>query len=134
MRDLHLDVRRPTTGVSATPYLPTTNLALDLLKHMGEIFMGTMTGTGAALDSPALPFDPAIVIIINETDLSIHIHAPSMAAGEAAEIKLAVAFTAADAITLGVKKFTLGTHANLNAAADVLHFIAIGARNLGGSA
>jgi hypothetical protein len=108
-------------------------IANGMLKHGSEMFFGTMTGTGAALDSPTLPFDPAMVLVYNLTDVSVHIKLPSQAGAVSLAIKAAVSATAANGITLGVKKFTLGTDADLNAAADVLHFVAIGSRDIGGS-
>jgi len=121
------------TAVASIPHPDFRALINGVFKHSGEWFFGTMTGTGATLDSPTLPFDPAMVILLNETDGSVHIATPTTGTAKGMSIKLAAAWMSTVGITIGVKKFTLGTDADLNGAADVIHFAALGVRDLGGS-
>lgn len=132
-REQYADSQIPLPKESI-PFADFSTLINGILKFGTETFMGTMVGTGASLDSPALPFDPAIVMIFNETDRSMHFATPTTGAGKCFSIKAAVAFVASGGITIGTKKFTLGTDADLNAAADALHFVAIAARPVSGGA
>jgi hypothetical protein len=109
-----------------------------MMAHVGEVFCGTVEGTGALLEV-ACPFDPAVVIVWNEDDPTLGVHLPSMAAAHMLKLTDAPALThaAVDGITRGAfgeKKFSIGADADLNVAAETLHFVAIGSRGLGGSA
>ncbi|MDQ3170286.1 MAG: hypothetical protein M3Q55_09140 [Acidobacteriota bacterium] len=134
-RESFAETQIPTTGRAGIPYPDYHKIVQGLLLHGAEMFFGTMTGTGAALDSPALPFDPAMVMIINQTTLCKGIKLPSMADDDFyKEVAAGTAtYDTAGGITLGVKKFTLGTDVELNAAANVIHFVAFGAKSVGGS-
>lgn len=133
MRQLAFDTKLPSTGASHIPYADLVEMANYYFQNGMEAFAGKIAdATGAAMDVTT-PFDPAVVIIFNETDLSVHAVTPSVAAGKSFEWKADVALNAANGITLGTKKFTIGTAANLNALHDVLHWIAFGFRDQNGS-
>lgn len=117
------------SGTSSPKFLDAIQIARGLFKHGVECAAGTVAGTGASLDV-VCPFDPAVVIILNETDGSVHIATPTTGAAKGMSIKAAAAWMATVGITIGDKKFTLGTNADLNAAADVLHWVAFGFRDL----
>lgn len=128
----------PAKSVASVPYLDFRNITA-MMAAVGEVFFGKVTGTGVALPVTGLPFDPAAVLVVNETQLASFEKWPSMPAGDTFKRVTAgtmskIATTAG--ITLGAKgerKFTIGTDAALNTAADVIHFVAIGSRGLGGS-
>lgn len=127
----------PDKAVNSVPYIDFRMLSAALA-HVGEFYFGSVEGTGAALEVTGLPFDPAVVILLNETDPGIGIYTPSMAAAKGVKLTDAPALTfmAANGITLGAKgerKFTIGADADLNGAADVIHYVAIGSRGVGGS-
>lgn len=115
-------------------YLDAVEIARGLFKHGGEMFCGTTTGTGSAIDVPT-PFDPAVVILFNETAPCLAIKMPSMAGDDSIKIVAAgtMTYVTSNMITLGVKKFTIGSDADINTAAEVTHWIALGARDVGGS-
>jgi hypothetical protein len=138
MRESYAQTQVPTQGKDAVPYATWLEIANKLLRNGVEAFFGTVAGTGGALDVDT-PFDPAAVLIYNETNDALFLFLPSMDAAKAVEIAAVatqaqvVVAIAANGITLGVKKFTLGTNADLNTAADVIHYMALGARDVGGS-
>lgn len=114
------------------PYLDYRTL-LVAFAQMAELFIAAATGANAAIDV-ALPFDPALVIVINETTLKTFIHPATMAA--AAMFQMATDGTlskvSTNGITFGAKaarKVTLGT--SVQTTNDVLHVIAFGNRGLG---
>lgn len=127
----------PDKAVNSVPYIDFRMLTAALA-HMGEMYFGSEVGTGAALEVTGLPFDPAAVLAINVTDPTLGVHLPSMAAASMLKLTDAPALTVpvADGITLGAKgerKFTIGADADLNVAAEVIHYVAIGTRGLAGS-
>ena len=132
IRDTYAKTQLPTS-VASIPFPDFKSLVNTMLKFGLEAYICDMEGTGALLDSPALPFDPAGVLVFNETDQSVHANFAGFGAAKMMSIKAAAAWVATDGITLGTKKFTLGVNADLNAAADVLHCVAFGQRGIGGS-
>lgn len=134
-RESYAQTQIPENGKAAIPYPDYHKIVQSLMLHGAEMYFGTMTGTGASLDSPALPFDPAMVLIVNQTTVCRGLKLPTMADDDFYKEVAAGTGTydAAGGITLGVKKFTLGTDAELNAAGNVIHFVAFGARDVGGS-
>lgn len=101
----------------------------------GHIATGTVTGTGAALNV-SLGFSPKVVAIINETDPGLYLWTDTMANAEMLKLvdsTVALTFptsngvsTYAGSIAANPKGFTIGADADMNAASDVLHYIAIG--------
>lgn len=127
----------PNDPKKAVPYTDFATL-LAALSSMGEIHFGTVVGTGASLPVTGLPFDPAAVIVWNQTDPGLYVHLPSMTAAHMAKLTDAPALTHATSlgITLGAKgarSFTIGADTDMNAAADALHYIVFGNRKLLGS-
>jgi hypothetical protein len=139
MRESFAQTQIPAQGKDAVPYPTWLEIVQLIGRHGAELFFGTEAGTGSDLDIDT-PFDPAAVLIYNETNDALFVHLPTMDAAKAVEIAAVatqaqvVVAIAANGITLGTKKFTLGTNADLNTAADVIHYMAIGARDAGGSA
>ncbi len=132
-REQFADTQIPAAGKDAVPYATWAEIVRTLGQHVGEMAFGTVTGTGANI-VVATPFDPAMVVVINETDGSMHVHIPTMTAADVFAIKTAaVAYISTGGITLGTKQFTIGTDADLNTNSDVLHWAAFGARNVNGS-
>lgn len=117
------------TGKADTPYLDSTKLVMGLLKRMSESQGGSVTGTGAAIEI-ALDFDPAAVILFNRTAPCLAIKFPGMTTDTGMKLTGVPALTASAAIctlgTLGQKKFTIGTDADVNTAAEVIEWIAFG--------
>lgn len=138
MRESYAETQIPTEGKDAVPYPGWREVVRKLGLHGAELFFGETVGTGAALDV-GTPFDPAAVLIYNLTRPALFLFLPSMTAGHVAELAAVatqaqvVVAVAANGITLGTKKFTIGTDADLNTIADVIHYMAIGARDVGGS-
>lgn len=82
-------------------------------------------GTGAPLDVDGLTFDPAMVLVINETTDIMSIHVSGMTADTARAFATGLAI--ANGVTLGAAeegKVTLG--AGLHAASDVLRVVCFG--------
>jgi len=95
--------------------------AMDLmaaLTNMAQVQVGTYTGTGVALDV-STDGDPRFVLLVNITQQALVVHSSGMTAAHAL-IASAVATKAiaADGITLGTGKFTIGVDAELNTLAD----------------
>lgn len=137
MRELNLDVQRPTDGKSAIPYTDITTLALHMLKHSAECFSGSVEGTGAALEVE-LPFDPAVVLLINRSAPALAIKTPGMAGDDCLKQITAgtLSYITANGVTLSIadgKGFTIGSDADINTAAEVIEYVAWGFRDLGGS-
>lgn len=88
----------------------------------GQIYAGTYTGTGAAINVQ-IGFIPDFVFIFNVTDSDIaHVFFNGMTAGTSIDIAAAVAANAADGVTAyagsrGANSagFTVGTDASENA-------------------
>jgi len=125
----------PAKPVESVPYVDFRTL-LAALGYAGEVFFGSVVGTGAPIEV-ACPFDPAAVLLVNVTDPTFGLYLPSMAAASVMKLTDAPALTVpvADGITLGAKaarKFTIGADADLNVAAEVIHYVAIGSRGVTG--
>jgi hypothetical protein len=134
IRESYAELQKPTSKQNIP--LPDFDQVINKLGlYSTELYFGTMTGTGASLDSPTLPFDPAMVLVINQTQVAWFLKLPTMADDDTAKTVTAGTFTydAAGCITLGTKKFTLGTDAQINTASDVIHFVAWGQKGKGGS-
>jgi hypothetical protein len=125
----------PANAVESVPYVDFRTLNA-VLQASPEVFYGTFVGQAVDVDVD-LPFDPAQVEIINESSLARFTHLPTLAAGEAFRqiTDGTLSLVGADAITLGAKgerKFTAGSAVQSDT--DVIHYIAIGSRGVGGSA
>lgn len=134
VRESYAELQKPTSKQNIP--LPDFDQVINKLGlYAVEMYFGTMTGTGASLDSPTLPFDPAAVFLVNQTQASAWWKLPTMADDDTLKVVTAgtQTYDAAGGITLGTKKFTLGTDAQLNAVSDAIHFVAIGQKGKGGS-
>lgn len=118
-------------GANSAKYLDAKQIVRGLLGAMAEVASGTVEGTGSAIEVET-PFDPAIVILINQDDPTVLVHSPSMPA--ASGLKLtdapALTFPTTNGVTLGSKGFTIGADADVNASGETLHWIAIGGRGV----
>ena len=91
---------------------------------------GSFIGTGAALEI-ALPFNPRYVEVVNLTTLTKGFnHEHNDVALKEGGVKTIIdgtmsAMTAAEGITLGDRKFTVGTAAQVNGSGDTHVFLAI---------
>jgi len=132
-RTSYAQTQIPPRGRDAVPYPDWRQFINGAMLRTAEAVSGTVIGTGAALDVPT-PFDPAVVMTVNETDGSFAIKMPGQP-GATALVQKAGATTpaAANAITLDTGKFTLGTNADVNTAADVIRWTAWGFSALGGA-
>ena len=130
-RETFADTQIPASGQAGVPYPDYQKIVRGLFQHGAEMVAGTVTGTGSALVVDELPFDPAAVIVWNQTDPGLFVHLPSFTAAHMAKLTDAPALTHAttNGITLGTKEFTIGADADMNAAADVLHWVAFGFRD-----
>lgn len=99
-----------------------------------KIKSGQVTGTGSAINVEC-GFTPALVILANETDPGAMAWFGGMADGEALKLTDAVALTFASSNGISAyagaegatgKGFTIGADSDMNAASDVIHYIAIG--------
>lgn len=133
-RDTVAKLALPASGKEATPYPRWGEIINGVLKMGAEIQFGTVEGTGSPI-VVATEFDPACVILINQDDPTLLVHSPSMPA--ASGLKLtdapALTFPTTNGVTLGTKQFTIGADADVNAAAETLHWIAIGSSGAVGS-
>lgn len=93
-------------------------------------YVAKLAGTGAAL-SVNTGFHPHLVIALNLTQLSISIWTASMAQATCIQIKDSgtgttdILSVASAAVSGSPQGFSLGTNANLNTSADVIHVIAM---------
>lgn len=122
----------PNKAVDSTPYVDFRTLSA-MMKATGEVAFGSGAAPNplAAAVEISLPFDPAFVIIFNETTLSHGFHFPTLAAGSAVKIIAdgTTTLETTEGITLGAKgerKFSV--FSDLLAADDVFHWMAIGSR------
>lgn len=100
----------------------------------GHVKTGTVTGTGAAINVE-LGFTPKVIFLFNKTDPGMFIWTDTMADAEAVKLTdvPALTFPTSNGISVyaGVAGttgagFTIGADSDLNAASDVIHYIAIG--------
>lgn len=128
IRNLAADIYLNTqTGKTDVPYPSKTELVRAIMASMCEAAAGTIASATGASTDVVLPFDPAVVFVWDLTKLSLNIKLPTQPTDVAIQIILAAA-SVAGCITLGTLKFTIGTNANINSAADVLHWCAFGFR------
>lgn len=99
-----------------------------------QIKTGTVTGTGAALNVEC-GFVPKAVFIYNETDPGVFLWLDTMADAEMVKLTDAVALTFptsngvstyTGSIGANSKGFTIGADSDMNAASDVIHYLALG--------
>ncbi|MCH9838594.1 hypothetical protein K0U83_23225 [bacterium] len=130
-RNSYAETKIPT-GKTSPVYMDAQQIVNGFLGHNAEVEFGTVTGTGALI-TIATSFDPAMIMVINQTDSSIHFLTPSMPAGSMMSIKAAAAYVGTNGLSLLDGGFTIGTNADLNAVADVLHWTALAAPDRDGS-
>lgn len=112
--------------------------AVETFPFFPGIASGSFAASGAAMtvgpettddvQDTSLEFDPAVVLIANETTGCLFLSVVSPA-GKAWKLKAAdntIAFVAADALTLGTRQFTVGVEGDLNNAADQIRYVALG--------
>jgi len=135
IRTLYSDIYLNTqNGKTDVPYASKLELVRAIMLHAAEAYSGRFTGTGAALEV-VTPFAPGFVILFNRTAPCLVVKMPGMAA--AASMKLngtpALTYTGTNMVTLGVVAgplgFTVGTDADLNTAAEVVEWVALGFRD-----
>lgn len=98
-----------------------------------KIATGTVTGTGSAINV-SIGFTPRAVILINQTDPGVFMWTSDMADAEALKLTDAPALTfpttngisAYAGSSSAAPGFTIGADTDLNAASDVLSYIALG--------
>lgn len=135
-RENQSDAAIPSTGAAAVPYPTWREVARGLLKNGAEMFFGgPFDGTGSAIVVSDLPFDPACVVLINRDGLAWAVKTPGMAGDDCVKFVTdgTMSYITSDGITLGTKSFTIGTDGDLNVDTEELHYIAVGARDTGGS-
>lgn len=133
MRTSYAQTQIPPRGRDAVPYPDWRQFINGAMLRTAEAMSGTVTGTGAALDV-ATPFDPAVVMLVNETQGVLAVKMPGQTGATALTQKAgATTAAAAASITLDTGKFTLGTNADVNTAADVIRWTAWGFSALGGA-
>jgi hypothetical protein len=135
MRESYAETLIPSTGKEDIPYPSWAKIAGDLLLYGAEVANGTVEGTGALI-SIVTAFDPELVLLWNVDGLAWEVKTPAM--GVAAQgIKFITNGTmsalAVNGVTLGVKGFSIGADADLNVAAETIHWIAFGAKGRAGS-
>ncbi len=123
----------PFTALEGPAYVQFRDL-LAAFAHTAEVFCSSPTAAGTAI-TVNLPFDPALVIVINETGPTMHFSPPSLAAAGTFRITSAGAISkiTTNGITRGAKAartVTLGT--SIQTTNDVVHLIAFGNRGLEG--
>lgn len=100
-------------------------------QQCGHIAVGTITGTGALI-TESLGFSPKFVEIYNATKNTRAVMVATMIAGTGQKVvdsgtgTTDLSMMATTGITLTSNGFTIGTDANINANADVIHYLAIG--------
>lgn len=96
-----------------------------MMQRVVEIDWGTYTGTGVALDV-ATDGNPFVVVVSDTTQDTMGIHIKGMTDAHFFKVKTAaVGHTAANGITLGTNKFTIGTDADINTGADTGFWFAL---------
>lgn len=103
------------------------------LAGLAQFKVGGYTGTGSALDVDC-GFTPKAVIITGDDDtpptapvIALHFgHTAAKGIKVVNHDTAQIAVIAANGVTLGTKKFTVGTDANLNEAAKKYKYVAIG--------
>lgn len=137
IRNLYADIYlNAQNGKTDVPYPSKLELVRAIMQHAAEACSGSLTGTGSAIEV-VTPFAPGMVILFNRTAPCLVVKMPGMAA--AASMKLsgapALTYTGTNLITLGVAAgplgFTIGSDADLNTAAEVVEWVALGFRDQG---
>lgn len=100
---------------------------------MNRVATGTVTGTGAAINV-STGFQPGVVVLINETDPGLGVWSDTMANAEMLKLvdgTVALTFPTSNGVSLyagvsagATEGFTIGADSDLNAASDVIHWIA----------
>lgn len=135
-RESHAEQQIPQDGAASVPYADQYEIARALMGRGAEMVAGSVTTpSSGTLDVTDLPFDPAAVVLINETDAGLFVHTPSMGDGEMLKLTdtPALSFVSSNGITLGDKQFTIGTDSDLNGNGDTVHYLAIGFPDKGDS-
>lgn len=137
MRGLASDTAlNASTGKVDIPYATKLELVRSILANNAEICAGSVAGTGAAIEV-VTPFDPGFVWLLKNSGTGDPIQMlkhPGHATASAMKTVAAgtVSTVAADGITLGTKKFTIGTDADINENGETILWLAIGFRNYSG--
>jgi len=122
--DIMRDVLNSMDADTVKPYADVRPL-MKALTNVGQVeFITGIAGTGALLDVETQG-DPRGVILFNRTQNAMAFHIKGMPAASAMKVVAAAAWTAADCITLGDEKFTIGVDADLNTLADDIDALVI---------
>lgn len=139
IRTLYADAQlNVPPGKNDVPYATKLELVRSIMSHMSEAAAGSVTGTGAAIEV-ATPFSPGLVLLFNRTAPCFAMKTPGMAGDDCMKLSgvPALTYVGANGITLGItgttKGFTIGTDADINTAAEVIEWVAIGFRDQDGS-
>jgi hypothetical protein len=66
-RETFAEAQIPANGAADVPYADHRQISRGLMGHAGECFVGQVTGAGGAGGTlSAVPFEPAVIEIINE--------------------------------------------------------------------
>lgn len=134
-RETNFALQLPASPKDSVPYIDFRTL-LVALGSVAELFCKQVTGVGIALDV-VLPFDPAVVLIINETTLAYFWHLPQMTAAHA--FKQITAGTLSKITTNGITYGAKGSHTvtlgtGVQTTSDVVHVLALGNQGIAGGA
>lgn len=85
-RETHAELQIPANGAADVPYADHRAIARGLLGHVGEAFIGQVTGAGGAGGSvTGVPFEPAAILAMNEGGVApathVSIFSPTAAHG-----------------------------------------------------
>lgn len=125
----------PADGAASVPYASHREMVGGLFLHGAEVFIGKITGAGAAGGNVDVPFDPAIVITSEATAPTLRMFMPG---GETEDEINMIDGTAATGITVtpkaGVTPANVALDTVLAPDGDIATVICIGARDVAGSA
>jgi len=93
------------------------------MANVGQVQFGTYTGTGSALEV-VIAGNPRLVLLYDATQATLAVNWQGMAAASYV-LTSTMAVVAANGITLGTNKFTIGTDGDINTGSDVGYWVAI---------
>lgn len=129
-RESYAQTQIPARGRDSVPYPDWRSFIQGAFLRNAEAVAGTATGTGALLDVN-LPFDPGYVWACKTAGTGAPVQAikhPGLADDDCIKTVAAGTTTVdtAGLITLGSKKFTVGTDADLNENTQPIRYLALG--------
>lgn len=136
-RETYAESQIPT-GVADVPYADQTKVARGYLKHSPECFIGQVTGAGGVGgELTGVPFEPAIVEVLNQAGAVPAYHKSIFASSGAVHATIAAA-TAANATPpvltqVDENDWTVALPVGMLPNAEVATVIVWGVRSVGGS-